>query len=204
MKQPTLFNLVRKIFYYSDVTIAVCECHEQKLRFEYYFKNEWDGYIRLPNARKHLNPRRRRPSGFIIVFEFLEITSPTKKISRNYHFNLFELWTCNLLGTRWCVTSEQTRCFTIHMVECRFGCPKTCEEEETCVASAIRMSTRYKTKRAAGIFDDWRRARFRKVATLKPGGLFKHYDLHKAASLEVSLVKKDALGLHLFKKLPNH
>ena len=51
---------------------------------------------------------------------------------------------------------------------------------------------------------DWRRARFRKVATLKPGGLFKHYDLHKAASLEVSLVKKDALGLHLFKKLPNH
>lgn len=90
------------------------------------------------------------------------------------------------------------------MVECRFGCPKTCEEEETCVASAIRMSTRYKTKRAAGIFDDWRRARCRKVATLKPGGLFKHYDLHKAASLEVSLVKKDALGLHLFKKLPNH
>lgn len=142
MKQPTLFNLVRKIFYYSDVTIAVCECHEQKLRFEYYFKNEWDGYIRLPNARKHLKPWRRRPSGFIIVFEFLEITSPTKKISRNYHFNLFELWTCNLLGTRWCVTSEQTRCFTIHMVECRFGCPKTCEEEETCVASAIRMSTR--------------------------------------------------------------
>ena len=102
------------------------------------------------------------------------------------------------------VTSEQTRCFTIHMVECRFGCPKTCEEEETCVASVIRMSTRYKTKRAAGIFDDWRRARFRKVATLKPGGLFKHYDLHKAESLEVSLVKKDALSLHLFKKLPNH
>ena len=102
------------------------------------------------------------------------------------------------------VTSEQTRCFTIHMVECRFGCPKTCEEEETCVASVIRMSTRYKTKRVARIFDDWRRARFRKVATLKPGGLFKHYDLHKAESLEVSLVKKDALSLHLFKKLPNH
>ena len=80
MKQLTLFNLVRKIFYYNDVIIAVCECHEQKLRFEYYFKTEWDGYIRLPNARKHLKPRRRRPSGFIIVFEFLEITSPTKKL----------------------------------------------------------------------------------------------------------------------------
>ena len=80
MKQLTLFNLVTKIFYYNDFIIAVCECHEQKPRFECYFKTEWDGYIRLPNARKHLKPRRRRPSGFIIVFEFLEITSPTKKL----------------------------------------------------------------------------------------------------------------------------
>lgn len=83
------------------------------------------------------------------------------------------------------VTSEQPRCFAIHMVECRFGRPRTCEEEETCVASAIRKSTRYETKRAAGIFDDWRRARFPKVARLEPGGLFKHYDLHKAQSLEL-------------------
>ena len=55
--------------------------------FSYYFKNECEGF-------KHLNPRGRRPSGFI-VFEHLEgnlvkpearvveITSPTKKIRLN-------------------------------------------------------------------------------------------------------------------------
>ena len=36
-----------------------------------------------------------------------------------------------------------------------------------------------KNKWAAGIFDDRRKARFPKVATLEPGDLFKHYDLHK-------------------------
>ena len=35
------------------------------------------------------------------------------------------------------VSSERTRCFTKQMVECRFRSPKTSEEEETCVASAI-------------------------------------------------------------------
>ena len=38
---------------------------------KYYFKNECEGFIRFPNARKHLKPRGRRPSGFI-VFERLE------------------------------------------------------------------------------------------------------------------------------------
>jgi len=53
---------------------------------KYYFKNVYEGYIRFPNASKHL-----RPSGFI-VFKRLEtvrkpearvfeITSLTKKIS---------------------------------------------------------------------------------------------------------------------------
>ena len=37
----------------------------------YYFKNECEGLIRFPNTRKHLKPRGRRPSGFI-VFECLE------------------------------------------------------------------------------------------------------------------------------------
>ena len=48
------------------------------------------------------------------------------------------------------VTSEQPRCFAIHMVECRFGRPRTCEEEETCVASTLRKSTRYGTKGRLG------------------------------------------------------
>ena len=37
----------------------------------YYFKSECEGFIRFPNARKHLKQRGRRPSGFI-VFERLE------------------------------------------------------------------------------------------------------------------------------------
>ena len=53
MKQLTLFNLVKKIFYYNDVIIAVCECHEQKLRLEYYFKTEWDGYQMPENIWNH-------------------------------------------------------------------------------------------------------------------------------------------------------
>ena len=38
---------------------------------KYYFKNECKGFIRFPNTRKHLKPRGRRSSGFI-VFERLE------------------------------------------------------------------------------------------------------------------------------------
>ena len=35
------------------------------------------------------------------------------------------------------VSSERTRCFAKQMTECRFRPPKTSEEEEKCVASAI-------------------------------------------------------------------
>ena len=41
---------------------------------------------------------------------------------------------------------------------------------------------------------DWRREGFPKVTTLETGGRFKHYDLHKVQSLEVSL---DALSLSI-------
>ena len=48
-----------------------------------------------------------------------------------------------------------------------------------CVLNAFPKSTRYKNKWAARIFEEWGKARFPKVATLEPGGLFKEYDLHK-------------------------
>ena len=35
------------------------------------------------------------------------------------------------------VSSERTRCFAKQMAECRFRDPKTSEEEENCVDSAI-------------------------------------------------------------------
>ena len=53
-------------------------------------------------------------------------------------------------------------------------------------------STQYKNKWAKKKEADWRRAGFPKVATLEPGGRFKHSDLHKVQSLEVSL---DTLSL---------
>ena len=40
------------------------------------------------------------------------------------------------------------------------------------------------------------KARFSKVATLKPSGFFIHCDLHKVQSLEVSLVQMGALSLN--------
>ena len=41
----------------------------------------------------------------------------------------------------------------MQMAEYKFRPPKTSEEEETCVASAIPKSTQYKNKWAAGIFE---------------------------------------------------
>ena len=40
------------------------------------------------------------------------------------------------------------------------------------------------------------KSQFPKVATLEPGDLFKHYDLHKVQCLEVPLVQLDALRLN--------
>ena len=42
-----------------------------------------------------------------------------------------------LLPTELFVSSELTRCFAKQMAECRFRPPKTSEEEEKCVFSAI-------------------------------------------------------------------
>ena len=53
------------------------------------------------------------------------------------------------------------------------------------MASAIPKSTQYKNKWAAGIFEDWRRARFPKVATLELGVVFERYELHKVQPLKV-------------------
>ena len=83
------------------------------------------------------------------------------------------------------VTSEQARCIAAQIAEYRFRSPKTSEGGETCVASAIPKSTQYKNKWAAGIFEDWRRARFPKVATLEPGVVFERYELHKVQPLKV-------------------
>ena len=80
----------------------------------YYFKNECEGFIRFPNARKHshTNPTKtydtKDQDKQCLYLEFsnlqsisfvwklmkpearvFEITSLTKKISFNYHFNEF-------------------------------------------------------------------------------------------------------------------
>ena len=56
-------------------------------------------FHRVSKREKHLKPRGRRPSAFIFFRAFgnlmkhearvFEITSPTKKISLNYHLNKF-------------------------------------------------------------------------------------------------------------------
>ena len=82
------------------------------------------------------------------------------------------------------------------MAEYRFRQPKSVEDEERCVLNAIPKSTRYKNKWAARIFEEWGKARFAKVATLEPGGLFKEYDLHKVQSLEIPLLQMDTLSVN--------
>ena len=76
------------------------------------------------------------------------------------------------------------------MAEYRFRQPKSVEDEERCVLNAIPKSTRYKNKWAARIFEERGKARFPKVATLEPGGLFKEYDLHKVQLFNCNLEKK--------------
>ena len=66
--------------------------------FEVIFKNRVRGFYQVSKREKQLKPRGLRPRGFIL-FERLEtmkpearvfeITSPTKKISLNYHLNKF-------------------------------------------------------------------------------------------------------------------
>ena len=59
------------------------------------------------------------------------------------------------------------------------------------------LSLRYKNKwRLEFLMIGEVKARFSKVATLKPGGFFIHCDLHKVQSLEVSLVQMGALSLN--------
>ena len=77
------------------------------------------------------------------------------------------------------------------MAEYRFREPKTFVDEEECVVNAVPKSTRYKNKWAARIFG---RARFSKVATLEPGGVFKEYDVHIVQSLEIPLFQMDAIS----------
>ena len=57
------------------------------------------------------------------------------------------------------------------------------------MARAILKCTQHKNKWAVGIFEDWRPARFLKVATLQPGGPLKDYGLQEVQSLEVPLVQ---------------
>ncbi|PFX15022.1 Neuropeptide Y receptor [Stylophora pistillata] len=82
------------------------------------------------------------------------------------------------------------------MTEYCFRQPKTFEDEEKCVVNAVPKSMQYKNKWAARIFEEWAKARFLKVATLEPGGLFKEYDLHRVQSLETPLFQMDALSVN--------
>ena len=65
------------------------------------------------------------------------------------------------------------------MAEGRFRFPKTIEIEELCVERAVPKSTRYKNKRAVGIFEDWQRVRSVKFPIVEVGGVFKEYELDK-------------------------
>lgn len=96
------------------------------------------------------------------------------------------------------------------MAEYRFRELETSVNEEECVVNAVPKSMRYINKWAARIFEEWAKARFSKVATLEPGGVFKEYDLHIVQSLEIPLFQMDAISFNYwltkfvqFRKLRN-
>ena len=127
--------------------------------FKYYFRKEFEGLIRFPNGRKHSKTQGYWPSfvlflsGNLMIAEArgLEITSLTKKICRNYHFNKFfafkyflwdmecepvtyllfaGLWYC-FICIQWHVVTqlflsfERAHCFAMQMAEYRFRPLKT-------------------------------------------------------------------------------
>ena len=57
--------------------------------FMYYFKNDCEGFIRFPTVRKTFYYFRAFGNLMKPEARVFEITSPTKKISNNYHFNEF-------------------------------------------------------------------------------------------------------------------
>ena len=65
--------------------------------------------------------------------------------------------------------------------EARFWEPKTVYEERELVGKAIPWSTKYGNKWAVTIFSEWQISWSVIAPVLVPGGLFKSYDLHKAA-----------------------
>ena len=82
------------------------------------------------------------------------------------------------------------------MAEYRFRELKTSVNEKVCVVNAVPKSMRYKNKWTARIFEEWAKARFSKVATLEPGGVFKEYDLHIVQSLEIPSFQMDAISVN--------
>ena len=66
--------------------------------------------------------------------------------------------------------------------EARFREPKTVYyEERELIEKAIPSSTKYRNKWAVTIFSEWQISWSVIAPVLVPGGLFKSYDLHKAA-----------------------
>ena len=82
------------------------------------------------------------------------------------------------------------------MTEGRFRFPKTIEEEKLYVERAVAKSTRYKNKRAVGIFEDWQRVRSVKFPIVEVGGVFKEYELDKVQPLTRPITEMDALTLN--------
>ena len=65
--------------------------------------------------------------------------------------------------------------------EARFREPKMVYEERKLVRKAIPSSTKYGNKWAVTVFSEWQISWSVVAPVLVPGGLFKSYDLHKAA-----------------------
>ena len=85
----------------------------QRSGFLVIFQKPVRGFHQVSKREKHLKSRGRRPNGFIVFERFLnlmksearvfEITSPTKKISLNYHFNKFSQFKCYIWRRQMCM-----------------------------------------------------------------------------------------------------
>ena len=82
------------------------------------------------------------------------------------------------------------------MAEGRFCFAKTIEEEELCIQRAVPKSTRYKSKWAVGIFEDWQWVQSVKFPIVEVGGVLKEYELDKVQPLTQPITEMDALTLN--------
>ena len=151
----------------------------------------------VPNTKKQMKSRGRRPTAFIVS----RWNGTIKKYAMIYSFAIIlpKWMNYNLCSDAILPFSVTLLQLTWLIVLCGPWCRpwmKMERQERELVEKAIPSSTKYKNKWALTIFGERQISLSVIASVLDPGGLFKGYDLHKVAQLFTSIGEMDAVTLN--------